>query len=121
MSTVAGSPSAIGCVGYQRSATSSTPSGILAARPRSTDTAVVLGGGSLTMDAAIRLHTVMRNPPLPALGGVEQPEHDRVVERLPAGLDDVLRDPDRGPRALPVSAVHQDACDGASAPPGIED
>ena len=62
MSTVAGSPSAIGCVGYQRSATSSTPSGILAVRPRSTDTAVVRGGGSLTTDAAIRLHTVMRDP-----------------------------------------------------------
>ena len=62
MSTVAGSPPAIGCVGYQRSATSSTPSGILAVSPRSTETAVVRGGGSLTTDAAIRLHTVMRDP-----------------------------------------------------------
>ena len=66
ISTVASSalPSPNGCVGYQRSATSSTPSGILAVRPRSTDTSVVRGGGSLTTDAAIRLHTVMRDPPV---------------------------------------------------------
>ena len=54
-----------GCVGYQRSASSSTPSGILAVRPRSTDTAVVCGGGSLTADAAIRLHTVIASTPCP--------------------------------------------------------
>ena len=81
MSTVAGP--AAGCVGYQRSASNSTPSGILAVRPRSTDTAVVCGGESLTTDAAIRLNTVMRDRlPLlgcrgcPASGGVEQPEDD---------------------------------------------
>src|ERR1700677_4611234 len=66
ISTVASSalPSPNGCVGYQRSATSSTPSGILVVRPRSTETSVVRGGGSLTTDAAIRLHTVMRDPPV---------------------------------------------------------
>ncbi len=60
MSTVANPPD--GCVGYQRSARRSTPSGILAVRPRSTETAVVCGGGSLTTDAATRLHTVIGDP-----------------------------------------------------------
>ncbi len=60
MSTVGSSPE--GCVGYQRSASSSAPSGILAVRPRSTETAVVCGGGSLTAAAAIRLHTVIDDP-----------------------------------------------------------
>ncbi len=66
MSTVGtvGLPSAgVWSFGYQRSATSSTPSGILAMSPRSTDTAVERGGGSLTADAAMRLHMVMRDPP----------------------------------------------------------
>ena len=57
----------VGCppaswVGNQRSASSTVPSGILAARSRSTETSVVRGGGSLTIDAAIRLHTVMTTP-----------------------------------------------------------
>ena len=49
-------------VGNQRSASRTVPSGILAARSRSTETSVVSGGGSLTSDAAIRLHTVMSTP-----------------------------------------------------------
>ena len=51
-------------VGYQRSASRTAPSGIFAAMSRSTETSDVCGGGSLTMDAAIRLHTVIDDPPV---------------------------------------------------------
>ena len=60
MSTVGWSPDIRS--GNQRSASRTAPSGILAARSRSTETSVVCGGGSLTIVAAIRLHTVMIDP-----------------------------------------------------------
>src|ERR1700677_4420092 len=38
---------------------------------------------------------------------VEQAEDDRVGKCLPGGFDDVVRDPDRGPRPLAVGGVDQ--------------
>ena len=46
---------------------------------------------------------------------------ERVDERLPGGLDDVLRDADRAPLALAVGGVEQDAGDGAGAVALVED
>src|SRR5947207_15932940 len=44
---------------------------------------------------------------------VQQAVQIPVGERLPRGLDDVLRDADRGPRLLTVRHVDQDANDGS--------
>src|ERR1700722_16685804 len=89
MSTVARSPD--GCVGYQRSATSSMPSGIFAIRPRSTETAVLWGGGGEPDQKCghpappghltTPLFSLWRREgcPVPSpSGGVEQPEDDRI-------------------------------------------
>ncbi len=51
-------------VGNQRSAKRTAPSGILAARSRSTEISVVWGRESPTNDAAMRLHAVMDDPPV---------------------------------------------------------
>src|ERR1700693_3091275 len=117
--------------GNHRSATRTTPSGILAARSRSTATSPVCGGGSPTRDAAMRLHAVMVDPPViplvtvgasgPPSGGVEKPEDDRIVEGLPARLNDVLGHPDGGPGPLAVRRVDQYPGDGAGSPSGVED
>ena len=62
-------------VGNQRSASSTVPSGVLAASSRSTEISAVSGGGSLTSVAAIRLHTVMSTPCAPpsAVSGCSVP------------------------------------------------
>src|SRR5687767_3630758 len=44
---------------------------------------------------------------LAALLGAEQAEHQRVLERLPRRLDDVLPHADRGPALLAVGAVDE--------------
>ena len=60
INTVGRSPDSV--VGNQRSARRTAPSGILAARSRSTEMLVLRAGGRPTNDAAIRLHTVMDDP-----------------------------------------------------------
>jgi hypothetical protein len=77
--------------------------------------ALIRGDGAI---AGLAEHAELR-PPRPR-GGVEQPEDDRVVEGLPAGLDDVLRHPDGGPDDLPVGGVDQDPGDRAGALARIE-
>ena len=51
---------------------------------------------------------------------MEQTHDDGVVQRLPAGLDDVLRDADGGPRALLINRVDQDSRDRFGAGAGVE-
>ena len=46
---------------------------------------------------------------------------ERLDQRLPGGLDDVLRDADRAPLALAVGGVEQDARDGTGAVGLVED
>ena len=60
INTVGWPPGAL--LANQRSANKVVPSGILAARSRSTETSDVRAGGSLTSLAAMRLHTVMSDP-----------------------------------------------------------
>src|SRR5437879_2009810 len=47
--------------------------------------------------------------------GSKQPVHERVLERLPRRLDDVLPHPDRRPRLLAVGAVDEHPGHGAGA------
>src|SRR6478672_1092620 len=64
---------------------------------------------------------MLRRTPVLDTRALEQPVHERVVERLPRGLDDVLTHADRGPRAIAVGRVDEDARDGAGALRGVQD
>ena len=52
---------------------------------------------------------------------MEERIHHRLVQGLPARLDDVLRHPDGRPRPLPVGGVDQHPRDGTGALAGVED
>src|SRR5450432_354112 len=90
------------------------PSGMGGARSRSTITRLVSARGRWAKAPAIRLSSVMAMV-RPRSGPVQQTDDDGVVQGLPTGLDDVLRDPDGGPGDRSVRGVDQDPGDRAGA------
>src|SRR5690606_15780971 len=95
------------------------------ARPAGRATTVPRGGAASRRRGDPRWvgrgRTRVRPSPSRLVPGVKESVDERVEQRLPRRLDDVLADADGGPRGLAVGRVEQHAGDRARAGTGVED